>query len=123
MTGVGKMIFAGALAAGLMTGAAQADTFGAIAFSQNTGAHGYSYNFPSRARAERHALGNCRNYAGDCAIATWFVNSCGAIAVGRGNGWGVGWGEGRAGVQRRAMAECRARTSGCQVVRWVCSGG
>jgi serine/threonine-protein kinase len=102
---------------------AQADNVhGAIAFSQRTGIDGYSYNYPSRHAAERRALRNCRAAAGDCAVVVNFYNACGALAVGRGNGYGVAWAPNRYQAQNKAMAACRAYTSRCRIQRWVCSG-
>jgi serine/threonine-protein kinase len=105
------------------SGAARADNvYGAIAFSQSTGIDGYSFNYPSRHAAERRALRNCRAAAGDCAVVVYFSNACGALAVGRGNGYGVGWAPKRRWAENKAMAACNAYTNRCRIQRWVCSG-
>jgi hypothetical protein len=70
------------------------DNFGAIAYSPSSGAHGWSYDYPSRAVAEEVALTNCRQHAGDCVVPIWFRNACGALAVGS-SGYGSGWGTNR----------------------------
>ncbi|MEZ5800215.1 MAG: DUF4189 domain-containing protein [Nitratireductor sp.] len=76
-------------------GSACSKQFGAIAYSPNTGAHGYSYDYSSRGEAETYAMNECRKYAGDCRVAIWFRNACGALAVGNIGGWGSGWGDGQ----------------------------
>lgn len=97
-----------------------ADSFGAIAYSPATGALGWSYEHNTRRSAESTAYGNCN--AGDCRIAIWFKNGCGAVAVGNGGGWGADWGADRDPAQYLAVEACRKHTNGCRVVRWQCSG-
>ena len=101
--------------------AAAADSYGAIAFSPATGATGWSHSLRTRREAERLAMRGCLGHAGDCRVAIWFVNACGALAVGR-NGWGSGWGNDRRRAEREAIGTCSANTRSCQVVRWQCSG-
>jgi len=96
------------------------DNFGAIAYSPSTGAHGWSYDYASRAAAEEVALANCRQLAGDCVVPVWFRNACGALAVGSG-GHGSGWGTSRRLAERFALRSCRKNTSGCWIKRWACT--
>lgn len=110
-----------ALSVASMPATASAAEFGAIAFSTSTGAHGYSHNFKSRVQAERVALRACRAYGGGCRVVVYFYNACGALAVGRRNGYGFGWAPGRGTAKNIAMAACRQRTSSCRTVRSVCS--
>lgn len=100
---------------------ALANNFGAIAFSPGSGALGWSFDYRSRASAENVALSSCFKHAGDCRIATWFTNACGAIAVGNGNGWGAYWANTRHGAENKAMKLCYQRTGNCSVRRWVCT--
>lgn len=100
---------------------AKADSYGAIAFSPATGATGWSHSFDTRRQAERRALAGCSGNARDCRIAIWFVNACGALAVGR-NGWGAGWGNDRRRAEQEASRSCDNNSRGCRVVRWQCSG-
>lgn len=116
-----RFVLAAAVSAALYPATAYAD-FGAIAFSQQTGAHGYSYGAESRGQAENIALKNCRAYGGGCFIAIWFRNSCGALAVGSEWGWGSSHAGDRGQAGRRALANCRQNDDGCQVVQRVCSG-
>lgn len=99
--------------------AAQADEWGAIAFSPNSGATGYSYNYDTRRIAEGWAMSYCD--ARDCRIVINFRNACGAVAVGRNGGWGADWGPTRHSAEANAIAMCQAHDGGCRTKRWVCS--
>ncbi|MCJ8311178.1 MAG: DUF4189 domain-containing protein [Hyphomicrobiales bacterium] len=99
---------------------AEANNYGAIAYSQSTGASGRSWDYRSRAAAERAALNNCYRHAGDCRVI-WFRNACGAVAVGNGGGWGSAWGNTRRQAQNAAIRSCRRYTSGCRVRVWQCT--
>jgi len=101
-------------------GTAAANNYGAIAYSPSTRAHGWAYDYPSRAAAERAALANCRRQASDCTVPIWFRNACGALAIGP-NGYGTGWGTSRGLAERYALSSCRRHSSGCAVTRWVCT--
>mgnify|MGYP000989607887 CR=1 FL=1 len=103
-------------------GLAHANNYGAIAFSPSTGAHGWANDFSSRAGAERAAMNNCLRHAGDCRIATWFRNACGALAVGSGNGYGASWASSRSMAERLSVDACSRHTGRCYVRRWVCTG-
>ncbi|BBK31711.1 uncharacterized protein DUF4189 [Stella humosa] len=100
-------------------------SFGAIAYSRAAGTHGYSYGRPSRAAAEATALGHCRRAGGrtgDCAVLTWFWNSCGALSVAGNGSYGADHGPDRAAAERGAARVC-ARFGGtdCRTVAWTCS--
>lgn len=105
----------------LTTGALAADRWGSIAFSPDTRANGYSYNYPSKAAAQSRAMVNCDNNADDCRIVVNFRNACGALAVGSNGGWGANWGTTRAAAENNALRVCRNNDDGCRVTRWVCS--
>lgn len=106
----------------LSTAPAQArDYYGAIAFSQRTGAHGYAYDYGSRAEAQRNALIECARYGGGCRVAAWFKNGCGALAVGNRNGWGAEWAPNRRRAEQLALQRCAANTSNCWVEVWACT--
>ena len=116
-----KLLKLAAGAAMLLAGAAHAESFGAISISPETGATGWSFNAQSRWRAEDISQGNCYDYAGDCRVAIWFRNACGAVARGP-DGWGADWGESPRSAQRAAIAACSRHSDGCRVIRWQCSG-
>ncbi len=88
----------------------------------DTGATGWSYSWSSRRQAEREAQQNCYENAGDCRVAIWFKNACGAVAAGDDGGWGSGWGSNSNRARREAIKQCSQYSDGCRVVRWQCSG-
>jgi len=97
---------------------AAADYYGAIAFSQGSGAHGYSNDFDTRGGAEEQALQEC----GDgCEVVLWFSNACGALAVGEDNGYGTGWASSRGEAEDIAMSNCNKNSTSCSILRWVCT--
>ncbi len=98
------------------------DMHGAIAFSQTTGAIGWSYDFSTRGGAENRAMSECRKHGGGCRVATWFKNACGALAVGNGNAYGGSWAANRFEAESKAMSLCSAESRNCTVRRWVCTG-
>jgi hypothetical protein len=95
-----------------------ADNFGAIAFSQSSGAHGWSYDFGSRWAAEDAALRQC---GGDCSVVVWFRNACGALAVGGGNAYGTGWSASRHEAEAIALSNCYQHSGSCSIRRWACT--
>ena len=97
-----------------------ADNFGAIAYAPGNGAMGWSYDYSSRAEAERRAMSECRSRASGCRIATWFRNACGAVASGP-NGWGADWGNDRWQAERKAVRRCSQHSRSCSPKRWVCT--
>jgi serine/threonine-protein kinase len=115
---VAALVFAGAL---LASSGAQA-AWGAIAYSQSTGATGWSHSAVNEVDAELRALNNCSDYADDCETAVTFRNGCGALAVGNGNGWGADWAADRYDAQAYALDRCGEYTRNCRVIRWQCSG-
>ena len=97
-------------------------TFGAIAFSRDTGANGYSFKYDNRSRAEARALKECGAYASDCTVASSFSDACGALAVGDGNGWGASRAETIIKAERNALATCRSYdNTNCEIEVSVCS--
>jgi hypothetical protein len=100
---------------------ARADYYGAIAYSQATGATGWSYNCSSRAEAESIALGYCK--ADDARIVTWCKNAHCALALGSDRGaYGACWGTTREDAERKALYEASKHTSNCYIKQWVYSG-
>lgn len=104
------------LAEGLTASVAlAADNYGAIATS-SSGAYGYSYDYPTRAQAERRALQEC-GQAG-CRVRVWFRNACGAVARDRSN---LGWAWASTREQAEAQAVSKCGTGACEVVAWACT--
>ncbi len=115
------LVIAFAATASIAVPAQAANNHGAIAFSQRTGAHGYSFDFPTKRAAQNRALQECAKYGGGCKIATWFMNNCGALAVGNGNGWGADWAPTRRQAENLALQRCNSVAGNCWIRRWVCT--
>lgn len=113
----------GLLTAAFVTVATTASAdYGAIYFSQDTGAYGYSWNHRSQDAAEDAAYDACAEQARDCTMATWFSKACGALAIADGNGWGAGWGNSVRQAERKAIRTCREYdNSGCRIEISFCS--
>ncbi len=108
----------------IATGATAAhaeDYYGAISISPHSGSTGWSHDYSSRWEAEEVAQSNCYQYGGDCRVAIWFKNACGAVARGP-DGWGADWGNNRQDAEYAALQSCEKHSYDCQVIRWQCSG-
>ena len=103
-------------------GSSSKKTFGAIAFSRDTGANGYSFQYDNLSGAEARALKECSAYASDCTVASSFSDACGALAVGDGNGWGSSRAESIIKAERNALATCRSYDNkNCEIKVSICS--
>jgi uncharacterized caspase-like protein len=100
---------------------AAGDHFDAIAYSPTSRAHGYSMDFSTQAEAEARALAECNSKGTGCQPGLWFRNGCGALAVGPDGSWGGDWGVDQQAAEQKALEQCRKYSSGCTVVRWVCT--
>tara|TARA_R110002020_G_scaffold12842_5_gene46686 strand:+ start:1952 stop:2332 length:381 start_codon:yes stop_codon:yes gene_type:complete len=119
----GLLFRAAAFAAAILAataGAASADNFGAIAFSQGTGGFGFSYDHGSRRDAENRAMAECRARTRGCKVAIWFKNACGSVARGP-NGWGSAWAGSRRQAEQAALRNCSQHSRGCRTLAWSCS--
>ena len=76
-----------AITAFILPAAAMAGYEGAIAFSQRTGASGWSKNYDTKRQASNAALSYCN--ADDCKVVYNFTNACATIAAGPDGGFGV----------------------------------
>ena len=94
------------------------DHFGAIAFSNSSGALGYSYEYGSQGRAEEESLQQC---GPGCEVVIWFKNACGAIATSPQHAYGTGWSSERGEAEAIAMAECHKHSESCGIAKWVCT--
>ncbi|MEB3337148.1 MAG: DUF4189 domain-containing protein [Leptolyngbyaceae bacterium] len=99
------------------------DYYGAITYSEDSGAHGYSYDYATRRAAETRALSECESNAGtgDCEVLVWFKNGCGALATAPDGAYGSGWAGNRTGAEDQAISSCSQYARGCRVKRWVCT--
>lgn len=116
--GPGAWALVGLLTLAFWSTPAAADYYGAIAFSQDSGAHGYSTDFDSRGAAEEQALQACGD---NCEVVLWFKNACGALAAVADNGYGTGWASSRREAETIAMSACDKNSTSCSILRWECT--
>lgn len=110
------------LAGSALLQGAEAAQFGAIAWSRQSGHHGYGYNYPTAVEAEGRAIAEChRKGANDCSVVLSLNDGCGALAVGEETGYGA-IGMDQPTAERRALEGCKRQESKCRLVRSFCSG-
>jgi serine/threonine-protein kinase len=120
-----RIVFVAIMIGGVVispTVAAAQDRYGAITFSESSGAHGWSYGLPTQRSAEQQALDKCASETDDCQAVIWFRNACGALAVGTGNAYGATWGSSPQAALDGAMSKCREQAEDCKPVKWICTG-
>ena len=99
-----------------------AESYGAIAYGRTSRAYGFSYSWPSRAKAESVAMNNCGQHGDDCEVMVWFDRRCGAVAAGQGSTawWGLGNSDGQARAD--ALDKCaNDGGEGCEIRVSQCS--
>ena len=98
----------------------RSNSYGAIAYSADSGGIGYSEQFASRAQAEQRAKKECGK--NDCEIAAWFYNSCGALAADDDGTWGGAQGGNEQRARQAAIARCiKEGGKNCKVIATQCS--
>ncbi len=101
------------------------ESYGAIAYSEQTGAFGWSFEHGTQAAAEASALGYCQERqegTEDCRVLTWFRSACGALALDPSGPYGAAWGQSEEEASRNALAVCGQYGGGaCAVAQTVCS--
>ncbi len=99
--------------------AAQADLYGAIAYSVAEGAYGYSYNNDTQGEAEDAALNYCvENLQYDdsvCTVELWFKNGYGALALSSDKSFGTGYGQYKQDAQLMALEKCQQYADDCDI--------
>jgi serine/threonine-protein kinase len=121
----GKYVLAAAIgftAVSAPVAALAQDLYGAIAYSQKANRYGWAVDFSSQQEAENAALNECFNYGSDCK-SIWFMNACGALAIGTDGGWGLNWGQNGRQAENKAVNQCTNVSSGCQPVFTKCVTG
>jgi hypothetical protein len=96
--------------------------YGAIAYSRQTGATGWSKNRDTREEAETDALENCD--ATNCEVEVWLDDTCAAVSAAE-NGRPV-WALGATARQAQVNALEKCSVEGgrkCEVKESVCSRG
>jgi serine/threonine-protein kinase len=102
---------------------AAAQSWGALAFSENGTAYSYSRNYASKEEAERGALAECAKYASDCKIYDTFENRCTSLSGSPNGVYGCAWGGEVAARQQRAIEECTKQGgTECRMVVNFCTG-
>ena len=94
----------------------QARSFGAIAYQRETGAVGFSYDFPTARDAELNALSHCGDRR--CVVVLNLSGICGALATGP-QGPFTATGLTREAAERKARSECNDPT--CSIAAWACT--
>ena|SRR6185437_12171660 len=98
----------------------RSNSYGAIAYSSESGEIGYSEKFANRVQAEQRAKQECGK--SDCEIAAWFYNSCGALAADDDGTWGSGQGGNEQRARQGAIARCvQEGGKNCKVIAAQCS--
>jgi hypothetical protein len=105
------------LTAGFSSQAFAYDNYGAIAFSNSTGAWGTAYDYGSRQSAEQAAVNRC---GAGCFAVVWFRNACGALASTRDHGYGSGWATDLGVAQNIAIQGC-SQYGSCTITAWACT--
>ena len=104
-----------------LPGSALAGYYGAIAFSQDSGANGRSWNFETKWQAKNRALRECSKHGRGCKVVLWFRNACGALAISPGNGYGASWDSDEYAARRSALRTCYKYNDTCSIKASYCS--
>lgn len=95
---------------------ARADTYGAIAYSEQNAAYAWSVDRSSAEDANLRALSYCTKKGDGCKVVASFSNGCGALAVGANNRFAAGQAGTSQQAQSDALSACRRmRGSGCDI--------
>lgn len=93
--------------------------YGAIAFSDSTGAYGFSFQYRTRSGAELRAVDECtKRGARDCEAKVWF-RGCGSLAVGPDNVYGSAFADSKSEARDLAIGYCQEQSGGRSCVSKV----
>ncbi len=93
--------------------------YGAIAFSDSTGAYGFSFQYRTRSGAELRAVDECtKRGAPDCEAKVWF-RGCGSLAVGPDNVYGSAYADSKSEARDLAIGYCQEQSGGRSCVSKV----
>ena len=114
------------LAAGLSLAATSAladheTTFGAIAYSQDSGAYASTWGHATRKRAEEAALASCTEVGPGCEVVMWARDACAAIATAPGYGYGTEWDDERGMSEIKALEACLEYNDTCSILTSMCT--
>ena len=96
--------------------------YGALAYDSETGAVGWSYDFPDAAGAEQKALSSCLEHGRSCKVVYDFWNSCASLAVADDGSYAVGRGETEDAANDEAVIACAGNGQNCSIQAWSCTG-
>ena len=112
---------------GTYSGAAAQDLYGSVAFStepEGGYAWGIAWDHDSQGGARWRALAACRERGGSrCQEEVSFLNGCGALFIGGGNGWGIGTGGSRLRAEAKAREACESVNEDCRLAVSRCTSG
>jgi hypothetical protein len=95
---------------------------GAIAYSEATGASGFSFNRVTEDAAKEEAMKKCGD---SCTVALTWKKGCGALARSDSDMkvFGAKTASSRLTAEGAAKANCMSKGAGfCKVVAWACNG-
>lgn len=95
------------------------NTFGAIAISPSTGAHGYTWGRWNILDAQLGARLNCG--VADCFVAVTVTNACASVAMGFGGQYGWAIRGNATAAAFGALTNCSMRTPNCVTAATVCT--
>ena len=96
--------------------------YGAIAYGAESTAAGWSYDYATKAKADRRALTDCAKHGDDCKIVVSFQDSCAAVAAGDNNRFAVGQAPKSEQARASALAACTHEGgTNCEVQAWSCA--
>ena len=99
-----------------------ANSYGAIAYDEESGAVGWSYDFDDSAAAEKFALKNCAEHGDGCKVVVNFLNSCGAVAADDDH-FATAKARSQKEVEAKALAACEGDggSGKCEIQAWSCA--
>jgi predicted secreted Zn-dependent protease len=92
--------------------------FGAIAYDD--GAFGWDYGAASAAAADRDALAQCAERAGDCKVVVRYSKGCVALAAG-GSDFGAAQADNRDEAEAAALFACKRSSDSCIIATSSCA--
>jgi len=95
--------------------------FGAIAFSQDSGAYGSSWNYQTRWEAEQRAMKECSMHGYGCKVVMWTRNACAALATSPDDGYGSSWAETKYMAENKALNTCYKYNKSCSILTSFCT--
>ena len=88
---------------------ARADTYAAIAYSEQTRADAWAYDTQSAEEANQRALSSCKQRGAGCQVVASFSNSCAALAVGVNNRFAASQALNKQQAESEASNACRIK--------------